>query len=210
MLSSPRDTAASTLLARLSTPVRHLADTGVPMVALDDRVEELRRLLLRGNAPGALALDRDGRMAGVVTKTNLLRPSALKLILVDHNELSQAVPGADQVEILEVIDHHRLGNFHTDLPIRFINQPLGSTCSVVATLFRQAALSSSAARRGAAAGRAPLRHGAAQIADHHGDRPRTGSSGSAGLAGREPSEPSVAASSRPAARSVPIRAWRRC
>ncbi len=141
LLSSPRDTAASTLLARLSTPVRHLADTGVPTVAMDDRIEELRRLLLRGSAPGALALDRDGRLAGVVTKTNLLAPSSLKLILVDHNELSQAVPGADQVDILEVIDHHRLGNFHTDLPIRFINQPLGSTCSVVATLFRQAGLS---------------------------------------------------------------------
>lgn len=140
LLSSPRDTATSTLLARLSTPVRHLADRSVPTVSLDDRVEELRRVLLRGNAPGALALDRDGRVAGVVTKTNLLTPSSLKLILVDHNELSQAVPGADQVEILEVIDHHRLGNFHTDLPIRFINQPLGSTCSVVATLFRQAGL----------------------------------------------------------------------
>jgi manganese-dependent inorganic pyrophosphatase len=137
ILSSPRDTAASALLARLSTPVRHLADAGVPMVALDDRVEEVRRILLRGNAPGALALDREGRVAGVVTKTNLLTPSAIKLVLVDHNELSQAVPGADQVEILEVIDHHRLGNFHTELPIRFINQPLGSTCSVVAGLYRQ-------------------------------------------------------------------------
>lgn len=138
LLSSPRDTAASVLLARLSTPVRHLADAGVPTVALDDRVEELRRLLLRGNAPGAMVLGRDGRLTGVVTKTNLLRPSSLKLVLVDHNELSQAVAGADQVEILEVIDHHRLGNFHTELPIRFINQPLGSTCSVVATLYRQA------------------------------------------------------------------------
>jgi manganese-dependent inorganic pyrophosphatase len=140
ILVSPRDTAASALLARLSTPVRHLADGGVPNVGLDERVEEVRRILLRGNMPGALALDREGRVAGVVTKTNLLTPSAVKLILVDHNELAQAVPGADQVEILEVIDHHRLGNFHTELPIRFINQPLGSTCSIVTTLYRQAGL----------------------------------------------------------------------
>jgi manganese-dependent inorganic pyrophosphatase len=140
ILSSPRDTAASALLARLSTPVRSLADRGIPVVALDDRVADIRPLLLRGTAPGMLALDRDGRVAGVVTKTNLLRPSAVKLVLVDHNELSQAVPGADQVEIIEIIDHHRLGNFHTDAPIRFINQPLGSTCSVVATLYRQACL----------------------------------------------------------------------
>ena len=140
VLSSPRDTAASVLLARLSTPVRHLVDAGVPVVALDDRVAEVRRTLLRGGSPGAVALDRDGRVAGVVTKTNLLTPSAIRLILVDHNELSQAVAGADQVDIIEVIDHHRLGNFHTELPIRFVNQPLGSTCSVVTTLYRQAGL----------------------------------------------------------------------
>jgi manganese-dependent inorganic pyrophosphatase len=140
ILGSPRDTAASALLARLSTPVRHLVDPGIPTVSLDDRVAEIRPLLLRGSAPGLLALDHAGRVAGVVTKSNLLRPAKLKLILVDHNELAQAVPGADQVEILEVLDHHRLGNFHTDAPIRFVNQPLGSTCSIVATLYRQAGL----------------------------------------------------------------------
>jgi manganese-dependent inorganic pyrophosphatase len=70
----------------------------------------------------------------------LFRRPSVGLILVDHNEISQAVPGADQVDILEVIDHHRLGNFHTDTPIKFINQPLGSTCSVVATLYRDAGL----------------------------------------------------------------------
>lgn len=140
LLVSPRDTAASVLLARLSTPVRHLADDSIPTVGLDDRVEDVKKLLLKGRSPATLALERDGRLAGVVTKTNLLSPSRVKLVLVDHNELSQAVPGADQVEILEVIDHHRLGNFHTELPIRFINQPLGSTCSVVAGLYRQAGM----------------------------------------------------------------------
>ncbi len=140
ILVSPRDTAASALLARLSTPVRHLADAEVPRIAPDERVEEVRRTLLRSRFPGALVLDREERVAGVVTKTNLLSPSSIKLILVDHNELTQAVAGADQVEILEVIDHHRLGNFHTEQPIRFINQPLGSTCSVVTTLYRQAGL----------------------------------------------------------------------
>lgn len=137
LLQSPFDTATSALLARMSTPVRHLVTVDVPQVGLDDRVESLRRILMRSSSPGALVIDRSGQLCGVATKSNLLRNSAIRLILVDHNELSQAVPGADQVEIEEVIDHHRLGNFHTDAPIRFINQPLGSTCSVVATLFRQ-------------------------------------------------------------------------
>jgi manganese-dependent inorganic pyrophosphatase len=100
----------------------------------------MRNVLLHSSSPGLLVVDDEERLCGVVTKSNLLKPSRNKLILVDHNELSQALPGAEQVEILEVIDHHRLGNFHTEAPIRFINQPLGSTCSVVATLYRQAGI----------------------------------------------------------------------
>jgi len=140
ILSTPFDTATSALLARMSTPVRHLADADIPQAYMDDRLDEMRKVLMRSTAPGIMVLDSEGRVCGVATKSNLLRPSSLKLVLVDHNELSQAVPGADQVDILEVIDHHRLGNFHTEAPIRFINQPLGSTCSVVATLYRQAGI----------------------------------------------------------------------
>lgn len=134
------DTASSALMARMSTPVRRLVDTDIPSALPDDRLDEARKVLMRSTAPGIMVLDGEGRVCGVATKSNLLRSSSIKLILVDHNELSQAVPGADQVEILEVIDHHRLGNFHTEAPIRFINQPLGSTCSVVATLYRQAGI----------------------------------------------------------------------
>lgn len=140
ILRTSFDTATSAMLARMSTPVHLLADADVPMAHPDDRLDEIRKVMMRSTAPGVMVLDDDGKICGVATKSNLLRSSSLKLVLVDHNELSQAVPGADQVEILEVIDHHRLGNFHTDAPIRFINQPLGSTCSVVATLYRQAGI----------------------------------------------------------------------
>jgi manganese-dependent inorganic pyrophosphatase len=140
VLRTPFDTATSAMLARMSTPVHLLVETAVPTAHPNDRLDEIRKVMMRSTAPGVMVLDDEGRISGVATKSNLLRSSSLKLILVDHNELSQAVPGADQVDILEVIDHHRLGNFHTDAPIRFINQPLGSTCSVVATLYRQAGL----------------------------------------------------------------------
>lgn len=138
VLCAPHDTATSAMHARLSTPVRYLVEEHVPKAHLDDRLDEIRKVLMRSNAPGIMVVDDAGKITGVATKSNLLRSSSLKLILVDHNELSQAVPGADQVDILEVIDHHRLGNFHTETPIRFINQPLGSTCSIVATLYRSA------------------------------------------------------------------------
>jgi manganese-dependent inorganic pyrophosphatase len=140
VLCTAFDTATSALLTRMSTPVRHLADADIPKAHLDDRLDGIRKVLMRSTSPGVMILDDEGMVCGVATKSNLLRPSSLKLVLVDHNELLQAVPGADQVEILEVIDHHRLGNFHTEAPIRFINQPLGSTCSVVATLYRQAGI----------------------------------------------------------------------
>jgi manganese-dependent inorganic pyrophosphatase len=140
ILSTPFDSATSAWLTRLSTPVGSLAGGEFPTVGLKDPLDDLRLKLLHSSEPGAVVLDGEGKVAAVATKSNLLVTSPIKLILVDHNELSQAVAGAEKVEILEVVDHHRLGNFHTDHPIRFINQPLGSTCTVVATLFRQAGL----------------------------------------------------------------------
>ncbi|MCD4688672.1 MAG: putative manganese-dependent inorganic diphosphatase, partial [Desulfuromonadaceae bacterium] len=140
VLSTSFDTATAAWRARLSTPVHCLMERNCPTVGLLDCREDLRLKLLYGGCPGVLVLDSAGRVTAVATKSDLLVETPLKLILVDHNELSQAVPGADRVEILEVIDHHRLGNFHTERPIRFINQPLGSTCSLVACLYRQAGL----------------------------------------------------------------------
>jgi len=138
VLSTPYDTATTAWLSRLATPVETIAKKGFVQMKLRDRVDDLRLQLLHSKEPGVIVVDGDGRVAGIATKSNLLAPSPVSLVLVDHNELGQAVAGADKVEIAEIIDHHRLGNLPTDRPIRFINQPIGSTCSVVATLYRQA------------------------------------------------------------------------
>lgn len=140
ILSTGFDTATSTWLTRLSTPVQCLVGDECPTLMMNDRLEELRLKLLHSSVPGVVVVNGENKVLSIATKSNLLSPSPVKLVLVDHNELSQAVSGADKVEIIEVIDHHRLGNFHTTNPIRFINQPLGSTCSVVATLYRQAGI----------------------------------------------------------------------
>ena len=140
ILVSKYDTANCVWLTRMSTPVGDLVTDDFLRVEPNDLLEDLRLKLVHSKQPGALVIGADGRISGVASKSHLIKSSPVKLILVDHNELGQAVPGADKVEILEVIDHHRLGNFHTDTPIRFINQPLGSTCSLVATLYQQAAL----------------------------------------------------------------------
>ncbi len=67
----------------------------------------------------------------------MLRPVPTRLCLVDHNEMSQAVSGAEEVAIAEIIDHHRIGALHTAQPILFLNEPVGSTCTIVAGLFRR-------------------------------------------------------------------------
>jgi manganese-dependent inorganic pyrophosphatase len=79
-------------------------------------------------------------LAGVATKSSLLAELGYNLILVDHNEPGQAVPGAEQIEISEVIDHHKLGNSHSISPIAFITSPVGSTCTLVAGRYREAGI----------------------------------------------------------------------
>ncbi|MFQ3671318.1 MAG: DHH family phosphoesterase, partial [Verrucomicrobiia bacterium] len=86
-------------------------------------------------------LDDEGRLAGVFSKSDLINPPRTQLVLVDHNELGQAVTGAGEAEIIEVIDHHRIGGgLMSAAPIRFLNEPVGSTCTIVARQFRQAEL----------------------------------------------------------------------
>jgi len=140
ILTSRFDTANCSWLTRLATPVGCLVKDDFLAVRRNDLLDDLRLKLIHGTQAGAIILDDQDRVCGVATKSHLIKNSPIKLILVDHNELGQAVPGAAKVEIIEVIDHHRLGNFHTDTLIHFINQPVGSTCTLVARLYRQAGI----------------------------------------------------------------------
>jgi manganese-dependent inorganic pyrophosphatase len=106
-------------------------------VGIAEPLEHLRLKLLHSGEPAVVVVEEDGTVAGVATKSSLLAPLPYALILVDHNELAQAVPGAEAVEILEVIDHHKLGNPSTSQPITFMVAPVGSTCTVVASLYRE-------------------------------------------------------------------------
>lgn len=140
ILLTPHDTATAAWLARLSTPVAVLADQEFAEIGVDKSLTALRQKLLGSTVSAVLALEGDGTLAGVATKSSLLAPLPYQLILMDHNELGQAVPGAEAVEILEVIDHHKLGNSHSSAPISFITSPVGSTCTLVATRYRECAV----------------------------------------------------------------------
>ena len=137
LLSTPLDTAATVSRARLSTPAGHLAEPLFESVSVDEPLGRLREKLLHSGETAVLVLEEDGTLAGVATKSSLFAPLPYALILVDHNELSQSVPGAEDLEILEVIDHHKLGNSPSSNPIPFITAPVGSTCTIVAALYAE-------------------------------------------------------------------------
>ena len=137
IISTPHDTATATWLARLSTPLSCYVEPEFAMIGVAESLENLRLKLLHSGESAVITVEEDGTLAGIATRSSLLTPIPYALILVDHNELAQAVPGAESVEILEVIDHHKLGNHPTSQPITFMAAPVGSTCTVVASLYRE-------------------------------------------------------------------------
>lgn len=137
LLLTPHDTATAAWLARLSTPVGLIAGKRFSVVSEGETVKNLKKKMLASGESALFVIDGDGVLAAVATKSSLMTPIPHSLILVDHNELAQAVPGAEDLEILEVIDHHKLGNSHTASPITFITSPVGSTCTLVALRYRE-------------------------------------------------------------------------
>ncbi len=134
---SPLATATTVLLARGAMRAGRMADSEYAFFNPETPLEAARTRA--GGSSGSLfpVLDQDRRMVGVVTKSDFLKSVPRQLILVDHNELTQAVRGADKLPIIEVIDHHRIGGFVTEQPIHFWNNPVGSTCTIVAMLYQQ-------------------------------------------------------------------------
>ena len=137
LLLTPLDTATAASLTRLSTPLTEFVEARYELVGVAEPLEHLRLKLLHSGESAVIVVEEDGTVAGVATKSSLLTPIPYALILVDHNELVQAVPGAESVDILEIIDHHKLGNPPTNQPITFMAAPVGSTCTVVASLYRE-------------------------------------------------------------------------
>jgi manganese-dependent inorganic pyrophosphatase len=120
----------------LLQPVGKFLDAEPHLFAEHDLVRDARREMAKSNEGGFVVVDAERKIRGVITRINLLERARFRLALVDHNELAQAVDGAEEAEIVEVIDHHRIGVRATDSPITFINRVVGSTCTIVADLYR--------------------------------------------------------------------------
>lgn len=135
LLVSPHDSATTAMLCRSAISVEHMKHEHFLSFREDESLSAIQDLAVSSQFQAFPVLDAYKRVVGILSKTDLLKRVDRKLILVDHNELTQAVKGADQVEIIEIIDHHRIGPFTSQQPMLFMNRPVGSTSTIVADLF---------------------------------------------------------------------------
>jgi manganese-dependent inorganic pyrophosphatase len=140
VISCAFDSASTAWAIRSAARVEGIMSSESETFAPEETVRGAKKRTATLGPAVFMVTDDDGRLVGVFSRRDLLRSGNTRLILVDHNELSQAVPGAEEAEIVEVVDHHRLGDLRTQEPILFLNRPVGSTCTIIADLYRTAGL----------------------------------------------------------------------
>ena len=149
IIGTPLDPYRAVRLIFQSTPVGRICATDdLVCFHLEDRLDEVREQVLKFRYPCYPILDEHERVVGVLTRYHLLRPRRKRVVLVDHNEAAQSVPGLEEAEILEIIDHHRLADIQTNNPIYVRNEPVGSTNTIIAGMFQDRGLMPSASMAG--------------------------------------------------------------
>jgi manganese-dependent inorganic pyrophosphatase len=130
-----------TLAELLEIPCREATETEVARFTASTRIRDVIRRLLRDDVDDFWVLDENQRYLGICRQRDLLDPPRLKIILVDHNEPQQALGSLEEAELIEILDHHRLGNASTHEPIRFTIDVVGSTSTLVSEIIEDAGLS---------------------------------------------------------------------
>ena len=139
IISTPHDTFTAARLINQSIPVKHfMSKTPLVTLRMSDYVEDIKEVMTKKKFRDFPILDRHGRFKGFISRRRFMDVSKKKVILVDHNEKSQAVDGIEEADIVEIIDHHRLGNIETMGPVFFRNQPVGCTATIVYQMYEEA------------------------------------------------------------------------
>lgn len=138
IITTPYDTFTAARLINQSMPIKYIMKKDhLITFDLEDYVDEVKEVMSKVRHRDFPVLTEDGHYAGMISRRNLLSMQKKQIILVDHNEKSQAVDGVDGAEILEIIDHHRLGSLETMSPVYFRNQPLGCTSTIIYQMYRE-------------------------------------------------------------------------
>jgi manganese-dependent inorganic pyrophosphatase len=137
MIVSPLDSYVSGRMITLAAPCRALMDREPLTVRPDDLLDDVAEQIKDVHYGAAIVLGSEGRPIGLVSRSDLVHPPARRVVLVDHAEQGQAVPGIDHAEIIEILDHHHIGSIETRIPVRATFDPVGSTATLVVERFRQ-------------------------------------------------------------------------
>ncbi len=141
IISTPNDAYRTVRLIFQSNPIGRVCRTkDLVCFHLEDRVDDVREQMLQHRDSCYPILDESERVVGILTRYHLLRPRRKRVVLVDHNEAAQSVPGLEEADILEIIDHHRLADIQTGNPIYVRNEPVGSTNTIIASMFQDRGL----------------------------------------------------------------------
>lgn len=132
------DTYTATRLVNQSMPIRYfMKQKALITFQRNDYVDDIRETMAKKRYRDFPIMDLNGSYYGMISRRSLLGARKKRLVLVDHNEVTQAVDGLDEAEVLEVIDHHRIGSLETMNPVYFRNQPLGCTATIIYQMYRE-------------------------------------------------------------------------
>ncbi len=139
VISTPLSARRVSRIIYQALPVERIIEPNKDIVAfhLSDYLDDVREIMLKSRFRSYPVLDGDDQVMGTISRFHLLRPRRKQVVLVDHNEAAQSVPGLNQVEILEIIDHHRLADIQTTQPIRVRNEPVGSTNTILTAMYQE-------------------------------------------------------------------------
>ena len=138
LISTPYDTYTAARLINQSMPIKFfMRRDHLITFETEDYIDEVKEIMLKEKHRDFPVVDDNGEYVGMISRRNLINMKKKQLILVDHNEKSQAVDNVDGAEILEIIDHHRLGSLETMAPVFFRNQPLGCTATIIYQMYRE-------------------------------------------------------------------------
>ena len=138
IVSTPLNTYATGQIISQAAPIRYyMRSENLMTFNLNSGVEGAIKLMASVRHRYFPVLDDDGKYLGVLSRRNVLNLHKKQLILVDHNEKTQAAEGLEQAEVLEIIDHHRIGSLETDNPVYFRNMPVGCTCTIVSMMYHE-------------------------------------------------------------------------
>ena len=141
VITTPYDTYTTARLINQSMPIRHFMTTDdIISFSEEDFLEDIHDIMASKRHRDFPVLDAEGRFWGMISRRNLLGARGKPVVLVDHNERSQAVNGIENADIRAIIDHHRLGTIETLSPVFFRNQPVGCTSTIITQMYREAGI----------------------------------------------------------------------